>query len=169
MSDSIRADISTFENLQAQAHERMGLSEIGIFNDSAAVQNSNNVQGIWSRLPKFKMHYDNIEDVSGGMERLDSKKVTRPANAVSYDSLLERKRALIQRTRGHFVTEAKNIAALIDMESKRLGFTYKPGSPISKEGIDAAAFAERKAFADAVNAFHAGKLPDGTPFTEFLK
>jgi hypothetical protein len=169
MSEPVRADIRSFENLQSQAHEYMGLSELGVFNEGVLQNVSDNVKGILTRLPKFKIHYDNIADVSSGIERLQSKKTTHPVNTAAYESMIEQKRALLQRTRGHFITEAKNIAALIDLESRRLGFRYRPGTSVSKEGLDAAAFAERKSFADAVNAFHTGKLPDGTPFTDFLK
>jgi len=169
MSEPFKADISTFENMQSQAHESMGMSELGVFNEGAILNASDNVRGILTRLPKFKTHYDHIMDVASGIERLKSKQTTRPANTASYDSMIDRKKALIHRTRGHLTTEAKNIAALIGMESRRLGFSYRPGSPVLRDGLDAAAFVERKAFADAVNAFHSGKLPDGTSFTEFLK
>jgi hypothetical protein len=100
---------------------------------------------------------------------MQSEKSKRPSNASTFDTLIERNQATIQRIRGHLATEAKNIATLIDLERRRLGFDYKPGSTVSKEELEPAIFRERKQFADAVNAFHSGRLPDGTPFTAFLR
>jgi hypothetical protein len=169
-SAAIRADISTIENLQHQAHNQMGLSGMAVFSDGAcALQNSDNVRGIMSRIPKFKMHWDAIQRGTEEIKKLQSEKMARPANAASYDSLIPKHQARVLERRDFMATEAKNIAALIGMERQRLGFDYKPGSSVSREGIDANTLAERKTFADAVNAFHSGKLPDGTPFTTLLK
>jgi len=172
MSDPNRADISVLETLQNQAHESMGLSGMAVFNDAAQTDifnMSSNTKGILTRLPKFKVHWDNIERTTDLVKRIQSDKLTRPGSDATYDALIERTQATIRRSQGHFATEAKNIATLIDMERKRLNFDYKPGTPVSKEGIDSATYTARKQFADAVNAFHSGKLPDGTPFTAFLK
>jgi hypothetical protein len=169
-SAAIQADISTIENLQHHAHNQMGLSGMAVFNDGARpVQNSENVRGIMSRIPKFKMHWDAIQRGAEEIKKLQSEKMARPANAASYDSLIPKHQARVLERRDFLATEAKNITALIGMERLRLGFDYKPGTTVSREGIDANTFAERKTFADAVNAFHSGKLPDGTPFTAFLK
>ena len=170
MSHPIRADISAFENLQNHAHESMGLSGMAVFNDGAVlVLNSENVRGIMSRIPKFKVHWDAIQRSSEEIKKLQSEKNTRPANASTYDSLIPRYQARVLERRDFMAIEAKNIASLIGMERRRLQFDYKPGTPVSKEGLAPNVYADRKAFADAVNAFYSGKLPDGTPYTALLK
>ena len=165
----IQADISQFEALQAQANVSMGVSGLGVFN-SAPVQNvSSNVKGILIRLPKFKVHWDGMERQQENIKKLQSDKTARPANAAGYDSIISDYQRRSQGYKDYMATEAKNIAALIDLERKRLDFHYKPGAPVSKDGVEPAVYTERKEFADAVNAFYAGKLPDGTPYSSFLK
>ena len=170
-SASNRADISTMENLQKHAHVQMGLPVgMAVFNDGAvALQNSDNVRGIMSRIPKFKVHWDAIQRGMEEIKKLQSEKIARPANVAAYDSLIPKHRARTQERKDFMAAEARNIAVLIGLERQRLHFDYKPGTPVSREGLSPNVYAERKMFADAVNAFHSGKLPDGTPFTAFLK
>jgi hypothetical protein len=169
MSNQNRADISTFESLQNQAHMNMGMSEMGVFNEGAAVQNSSNTREIVKALRSMHRQVDSIKDVQNDIERVTGKRNTKPSDASFFDSLIERGAAVILGHQRSLRTAANNIAILADREKKRLNWDYVPGTPVSREGIDSATFAERKAFADAISVFYRGKLQDGTPYTAFLK
>jgi hypothetical protein len=163
MSNPNVADISVLEGLQAQANAAMGCQPVS---GNAVFNVSGNVQGILMRLPKFKVHYDNALGVQKTIDRLEGKKHKDPK---FYGDLLEKSHKTLTSALSYPAVEAKNIATLIDLEKKRLGFNYQPGSEVVKEGVDPDVYRERKEFADAVNAFYSGTLPDGTRYTDYLK
>jgi hypothetical protein len=162
MQDPNRADISAFENIQQQANESMGYgSQLSVFNSA-------NTQDMLRRMKMMHFHVKRIEELKNNIKGLERDKQTRK-NPEVYESLIERTKTVLQGTYEYLRTEAKNITILADQERSRLNFDYKVGESLSKEGVDSTTYKERWNFADVLNAFYKGKLPNGEPYTKYLE
>jgi hypothetical protein len=166
MSDPNRADISVFEGIQQQANNAMGCSSQAVFNDAQTVCNSrwtNHIVRETKNIDKLYQNYAKvgitIEEIAGDLQQRQSA-VLRGA--------LERSINTQKNYRKSMRVAANNVVGLIQMEREQLKFNYQPGATVPKDGVSPDAYKERKAFADAVNAFYTGSTPDGTPYVMYL-
>jgi hypothetical protein len=163
MSNPNVADISVFEGLQNQAHESMGMpqSQMAVFNWSA------NIVKVAECVNLMKEDVADMRKVQGDIDRMQQ---TRDRTQdKDYDSLIERNKAIISRIPARMHKVAQHALNWIKKEQERLGFTYTPGQPVPRNGVDDAVYKERKQLADAVNTFYTGKLANGNTYASYLK
>lgn len=166
MSNPNRADISVFENIQADQHDKTGMSQMTVFNDSQAVCNSRWTQHIVRETKSIDKLYQNYAKVGSTIEEIMGDLQQR--QSATLRGALERSINTQKNYRKSMRVAANNVVGLIQMEKEQLKFNYQPGAIVVKDGISSEVYKERKAFADAVNAFYTGSTPDGTPYVMYL-
>jgi hypothetical protein len=167
MSNPNRADISVFENIQADQHDKTGMSQMTVFNDSQAVCNSKNTDDMLRRVKMMHQHVKHRADLNTHIKKLERDKATRK-NPDFYEGLIKDYNGMIQTLNEYLRTEAKNITILGKQECERLNFVFKLGERTQKEGVDPALYKERWRVNDILNGFYRGTMPNGEPYTKYL-